>query len=44
VQQVLNLLDQLQQRMKLTYLFISHGPGAIRCICDHIAQTSGTTP
>jgi ABC-type oligopeptide transport system ATPase subunit len=35
--QVLNLLDQLQQRMKLTYLFISHDLGVIRYICDRIA-------
>ncbi len=35
--QVLNLLDQLQQGMKLTYLFISHDLGVIRYICDRIA-------
>ena len=35
--QVLNLLDQLQQRMNLTYLFISHDLGVIRYICDRIA-------
>ena len=35
--QVLNLLDQLQRRMKLTYLFISHDLGVIRYICDRIA-------
>ena len=35
--QVLNLLDQLQQRMQLTYLFISHDLGVIRYICDRIA-------
>jgi ABC-type oligopeptide transport system ATPase subunit len=35
--QVLNLLDQLQKTMRLTYLFISHDLGVIRYICDRIA-------
>ena len=35
--QVLNLLDQLQRSMQLTYLFISHDLGVIRYICDRIA-------
>lgn len=35
--QVLNLLKDLQQEFELTYLFISHGLGAIRYISDRIA-------
>jgi oligopeptide/dipeptide ABC transporter ATP-binding protein len=35
--QVLNLLKDLQQEYDLTYLFISHGLGAIRYISDRIA-------
>jgi len=35
--QVLNLLIELQQRMNLTYLFISHDLGVIRYICDRVA-------
>lgn len=34
--QILNLLKELQQEFKLTYLFISHGLGAVRYICDRI--------
>lgn len=35
--QVLNLLQELQQRLHLTYLFISHDLGVIRHIADRVA-------
>ena len=35
--QVLNLLQELQQRLQLTYLFISHDLGVIRHIADRVA-------
>ena len=35
--QVLNLMMDLQERLKLTYLFVSHDLSVIRRICDHVA-------
>ncbi|MET0605727.1 MAG: ATP-binding cassette domain-containing protein [Beijerinckiaceae bacterium] len=35
--QVLNLLHELQQRLGLTYLFVSHDLGVIRHVCDRVA-------
>jgi ABC-type oligopeptide transport system ATPase subunit len=35
--QVLNLLHALQERLHLTYLFISHDLGVIRYVCDRVA-------
>jgi len=35
--QVVNLLDELQDRLKLTYLFITHDLSMVRHICDRVA-------
>lgn len=35
--QTLNFLEELQDRMSLTYLFISHNLSVIRYVCDRVA-------
>ena len=35
--QILNLLEELQDQLDLTYVFISHDMSVIRYICDRIA-------
>jgi len=35
--QVINLLEELQQNLKLTYLLIAHNPSLVRHASDHIA-------
>lgn len=35
--QILNLLKQLQEELKLTYVFIAHGLGAVRYVSSRIA-------
>ena len=35
--QILNLMDELQKELKLTYLFISHDLGVIKHVSDNIA-------
>lgn len=38
--QILNLLNDLQEKMNLTYIFISHDLNVIRYFCDRIAVMS----
>jgi oligopeptide transport system ATP-binding protein len=35
--QILNLLQELQQKLKMTYLYISHDLSTVRHICHHVA-------
>jgi peptide/nickel transport system ATP-binding protein len=35
--QILNLLEEMQERMGLTYLFIAHDLSVVRYICDRVA-------
>jgi oligopeptide/dipeptide ABC transporter ATP-binding protein len=35
--QVLNLLKELQQKLKLTYIFIAHDLAVVKFICDEVA-------
>jgi oligopeptide transport system ATP-binding protein len=35
--QVVNLLEELQERLRLTYLFIAHDLSVVRHICDRVA-------
>lgn len=35
--QILNLLNEIQQKSGLTYLFISHNLAVVKSICDHMA-------
>ena len=35
--QVINLLEDLQDELHLTYIFVAHDLGVVRHICDHVA-------
>lgn len=35
--QIINLLDELQEKLRLTYLFISHDLSVVRHVSDHVA-------
>ena len=35
--QILNLMKELQEELRLTYLFISHDLGVIKHVCDNVA-------
>ena len=35
--QVINLLDDLQEELNLTYVFVAHDLSVVRHICDHVA-------
>jgi len=35
--QILNLLEEMQEKMRLTYLFIAHDLSVVRHICDRVA-------
>ena len=35
--QILNLLEQLQRELGLSYLFVTHNIGVVECIADHVA-------
>ena len=35
--QVINLLDDLQEELNLTYIFVAHDLSVVRHICDHVA-------
>ena len=39
--QILNLMQELQARLGLTYLFISHDLTVVRHMCDRIAVMNG---
>jgi peptide/nickel transport system ATP-binding protein len=39
--QVINLLEDLQQELKLTYIFVAHDLSVIRHICDRVAVMYG---
>lgn len=34
--QILNLLMEIQKKLQLTYVFISHNLAVVKCICDHV--------
>lgn len=35
--QILNLLKEIQDELKITFIFIGHGLGAVKYVCDRIA-------